>query len=424
MNIIWRVAVLVGFLCLGSGCDDGGSGGSARNLSKRHFTFDESSAGLPDAGKWRETIDIYDLNGDGNLDILAPSPRLPLEEAARAPHVWYGDGKGVWTKERIDVPADMSCSYGAICGGDFNGDGIPDIALAMHNLGLSVLVGDGKGSYTDLSEGLISEKQFTSRALVCADFNKDGVTDLASVPELSPRRGRGLPVDGCLWICSRSKETWRCHPVGQKKTQGYGGLIADKLAVGDVNGDGYMDIGVASLNHEKDLIVWLGDGKGGFASFNKGLTEKVHYQSVAFADVNKDGRDDLIASVTGLGTKGIRAIKVFLSQDQGFTEMSEGLPDKAVFFAVEACDLNGDGTVEIIGGTAEGGLRLFSQNGSEWEEVEVSGLPQKGLQRIYGIYCKDLNMDGYRDIVVNYALGGNNNDGGIRVFLGVLEKEK
>lgn len=137
------------------------------------------------------------------------------------------------------------------------------------------------------------------------------------------------------------------------------GLIADKVVTGDVNGDGNVDIGVGSLNHERTEIVWLGDGKGGFTPFNKGLIQKVHYPSVDFADLNGDGRDDLIASVTGFGREGIRAIKAFLSEKQGFSEMSDGLPDQTVFFAVKACDLDGDGSMEIVGGTAAGGYGYF-----------------------------------------------------------------
>ena len=419
---IYRLAALFIIVTLVSGCNFN-SPKSPKKEGTKVLTFTDSSNGLPATGKWRETIDIYDLNGDGHLDILAPPPRLPSKEADRRPHVWYGNGKGEWSEGHLSLPPGSRYAYGGICAGDFDADKIPDMALAMHSLGLKALKGDGRDGYVELSGELPTVKEFTSRALVSADFNNDGIPDIASVSELSPRRRGVFSLDGCIWVCLRSEEGWKCNPVGQEEVKGKGGLIADKIATGDANGDGNMDIGVASLNHEKSHIVWFGDGKGGFTSFDKGLTSKVHYQSVAFADLNNDGKDDLIASVTGFGREGIRAIKAFLSEKEGFREMSGGLPEKEVFFSVKACDLDGDGTVEIVGGTAEGGVKIFSRKEDQWYEVKVSGLPEKGLQRIYDVYCRDLNRDGYKDIVVNYSLGGSNNDGGIRVFLGVPDKD-
>jgi len=93
------------------------------------------------------------------------------------------------------------------------------------------------------------------------------------------------------------------------------------------------------------------------------------------------------------------------------------------FFALCASDLDGDGSVEIVGGTAEGGLKIFTLENDRWHEVKVSGLPQKGLARIYNIYVVDLNRDGREDIVVNYAMGGQTDNGGIRAFLNLPHKD-
>jgi hypothetical protein len=179
--------------------------------------------------------------------------------------------------------------------------------------------------------------------------------------------------------------------------------------------------------------VWIGDGKGGFSPFNKGLPqEKIYFSvaledlnkdgrddlvSVALEDLNKDGRDDLVANVSGFGRKGFFGLKAFLSKPVGFEDISEGLPVKEAYTAVDACDLDGDGTAEIIGGTAEGGLKIFAQKGNKWVEVNAAGLPREGMKKIYGVYCIDFNGDGYKDIAVNYA--SKHELGGIRVFFNV-----
>ena len=377
------------------------------------FDFVDSSNGLPLSGQWRHGIDFYDINKDGYIDILAPPPRQ-ASKGYEKPLVWYGNGGKEWRESQLDVPSEIGYNYGSITVSDFDGDMIPDIALAMHGKGLKVFKGKGQGRYIDFSDGLPSDKEFRSRALVRADFNNDGISDIAAVSEA--KFGKDFPPPSGAWVCCRPDNTWRCSPIGDEKD--VLGLFADQLTVGDINGDGNKDIAVASLVHVRNLIVWLGDGKGGFKPFNEGLPQEKHYLAVALCDINNDGRDDLVACVSGIGSKAFIGLKAFLSRPGGFKEMSEGLPSEEIFTSVRACDLNNDGRVELIGATGQGYLKIFSQQGSGWVEASASGLPEEGLSRIYNVYCIDLNGDGYKDIAVNYALG-QNNSGGIRVFLNV-----
>ncbi len=384
-----------------------------RQVSDRNgLDFVESSAGLPNSGKWRHGICFYDMNRDGNLDILAPPPRLG-PESDRKPFVWLGNGKGEWSSLALDVPGNIPYDYGDIAAADFNGDGIPDMALAIHTVGLRGLRGAGKGKFSDFSIGLPSD--FSSRALVAADFNNDGIVDIAAVSEGNFGKMKPAPRKG-ITVCLGSSTGWKCRPVGEK-IEMMNTLYADRIITGDVNGDGNADLGIASLQHMADYIVWLGDGKGDFAPFNHGLPTELHYPSVAFGDFDGDGRDDLIASMTGFGKDGIEALKVFLSREDSFKEMSKGLPEHGVFKAVSAGDLNGDSVPEIVGGTSQGRVKVFSLKDGVWKEITTSGLPDIPLDRIYNTYCVDVNHDGVKDIIFNYA--SRNGAGGIRVFLTV-----
>ncbi len=413
----WSNALLIIILMALFGCDSS-TPGSDNKKGSDELAFVNWSDGLPLTGKWRQGVAFFDINGDGHMDILAPPPRLAPKEYDR-PVVWYGNGKGKWSQSLLDVPPDIDYDYGSIAVADYDGDGTVDIALGMHTQGLKVLKGKGKGKYVDFSDGMPTKGEFASRALLAADFTNDGISDIVAVSE--GKFGPDMAFANGARVCYWSKKGWRCDPVGDAKV--VKGLFADQLATGDVNGDGNRDIAVGSLDHTKELIVWINDGRGGFIPFNKGLPQAVHYRSVALADINKDGRDDLIVSVTGFGKEGVRGIKAFLSGSDAFKEISEGLPDKEVFFTVGASDIDGDGSVEILGGTAEGGLKIFGRKDDRWQEVRVSGIPLNGLRRIYNAYLVDMNRDGHKDIVVNYSLGGTTNDGGIRVFLNVPHKD-
>lgn len=426
-NLLKLLIAVVALMLLG--CDSGGMKSEHKDkvplgeVSVDEVAFVDSSRGLPSSGQWRHGITFFDLNGDGHMDILAPPPRKAAEPDKR-PVVWYGNGKGNWLESRPDVPLNVHYDYGSIAVLDFNSDGIADIALGMHTQPLCILKGIGDGTYTNLSDGLPSRAEFISRALVSDDFNNDGIPDIAAVSEApfyNPRDTEKAKPKG-IWTCRFSDKRWRCAPIA--KEGGGSPLFADQMVTGDVNGDGNRDIAVASLVSDNHQIVWVGDGKGGFALFNKGLAQgSIFYTSVGLGDLNGDGRDDLAASVAGIGPKGFVGLKAFLSQSDGFNEVSEGLPEKQMFTAVAVADLDNDRNAEIVAATGEGGIKIFSLKGNRWREIGVSGLPEKGLMEIYNVYCVDLNGDGHKDIAVNYA-SEPHNIGGIRVFLNVPAKKK
>jgi hypothetical protein len=405
---------LVGLIFFGlTACDDHASRPHSKTGAET-LDFVESSTGLPTKGQWRHGLAFYDMNQDGHMDILAPAPRKASEKD-RHPFIWLGNGKGEWALSQPQIPSTIPYDYGGIAAGDFNGDGIPDMALAIHVESLTGLKGEGNAKYVLFSEGLPKLEEFASRALVADDFNNDGIADFAAISEgrfgkktMGARKGAR--------ICLGSNDEWQCHVVGdEERTKG---LFADKIISGDVNGDGNADIGIGSLQHKLDLIVWLGDGKGGFKPFNQGLMTERHYRSIAFADVNRDGRDDLIASITGFGKDGTMMLRAYLSGQNGFSDFSLGLPEKEAYLAVAAGDLNGDGIPEIAGVTAAGGLKVFGLKDEKWHLLATPELPEEGLYRIWDAYCVDLNADGLDDIVVNYGTE-KNNAGAIRVFLSV-----
>jgi len=417
-NAIFLVVSIFSMIALGCNRGDG------RVAEKRGclpFAFTEASQGLPSSGLWRQRLAFYDMNGDGHLDILAPPPRYTGPHYT-GPVVWYGNGKGEWRESLPDVPDDTEYGYGGITASDFDGDGIPDIALAIHAAGLKALKGTGNGKYADLSDGLPRPGDFVSRALVTADFIGASKPCIVAVSE--GKFGSASPEPRGILVCSRGEEGWRCEAASENKSL-MSGLFADEIAAGDVNGDGRADLAVGSLAEEKNLIVWVNEGDGRFAPFNEGLPQEKIYLSVALEDLNGDGRDDLVANISGFGKEAYVGLKAFLSRESGFEDISEGLPVKEPYTVVAAGDMNNDGTVDIIGGTVAGGVKIFYQKDSRWEAADVIGLPTEGMRLIYGIYCVDLNGDGYRDIALNYASSQDDEAGGIRVFLnGAGEKKQ
>src|SRR5437899_1875352 len=87
--------------------------------------------------EWRFEPLLVDLNGDGNLDLVATA-RL----ASPSLHIWLGDGKGGFNPI---TPTWTDIGYGALATGDINGDGFPDIVVASHFGGVQALLSNGRG---------------------------------------------------------------------------------------------------------------------------------------------------------------------------------------------------------------------------------------------------------------------------------------
>jgi hypothetical protein len=138
-----------------------------------------ASTGLPSSGLWRASFIVRDFNGDGIPDIIAPPSRLGDAKL----HIWIGDGKGGFSALPVQYVEDgqpnpaFSLDYGAVAVGDIDGDGNLDIVAASHGAGLVSLFGDGKGTFRVVRSGL-PKRDYSAQAIALADADGDGKLDI------------------------------------------------------------------------------------------------------------------------------------------------------------------------------------------------------------------------------------------------------
>ena len=169
--------------------------------------------------------------------------------------------------------------------GDFNGDGIDDLAAAnLSGNNVTVLLGNGAGSFTSASGSPFAVGQ-NPEALVVGDFNRDGIADLATA-DFSSNDVTVLIGNG-----SGGFNAGTVFPAG---------MNANSIAVGDYNGDGIQDLAVANYG-ANNVTVLLGNGSGGFAATAASpfaVGSKPVF--IATADFNGDGVED-IATANNVG---------------------------------------------------------------------------------------------------------------------------
>ena len=182
-----------------------------------------------------------------------------------------------------------------------------------------------------------------------------------------------------------------------------------KLALGDVNGDGYLDIAAAGkfLPKPYALDVWLYDGKGGWIHSKSGLPQSGCGGSCVFADVNKDKKLDLVFAPHG------GAVVIFLGDGAGNWKKKEGAVDKlmtppkpkggqVLVGGFEDCavgDINNDGNLDIIHfGYMMPGCGIYFGDGKGNCKLQPrNGAPDTtGADRCLLV---DLNNDGALDIL-------------------------
>lgn len=269
---------------------------------------------------------VADFNGDGKPDIL-----LTYDLGPSALTVLLGNGDGTFTPAP-DSPIYTNYGGAPIVSADFNGDGIPDLAVAGGYY-LVVLLGKGDGTFTQLptSSSIPEDAQFSS--MVTGDFNKDGKQDLAVIDDsgISIYLGNG---DGTF-----NKGATISSPSG--------GTIAN-LTTADFNGDGKLDLAASvSGNPDDSLAIYLGNGDGTFTPAGGSPIPTISAVDVTnVGDFNGDGIPDIYA----YGMTSAQDFTILLGKGDGTfnTVPSANLPQLPCCSNATLADFNNDGITDVI----------------------------------------------------------------------------
>ena len=189
----------------------------------------------------------------------------------------YGDG--AFNQAPIPEAGYLTTTYMPAVG-DFNGDGKLDLAVTPSGiLGslnyVTILLGNGDGTFTAANNATYSTGKFP-QAIVVADLNGDGKLDLAI----------GNYGDSTLTILLGNGDGTFTPAPGSPVTSGKAPYA---IAVGDLDGDGKLDLAVANMDNTLSILLGNGDGTFKQASGSP-FPAGDGPSSIAVGDFNGSGR--------------------------------------------------------------------------------------------------------------------------------------
>jgi hypothetical protein len=340
---------------------------------------------------------VADLNGDGNLDVAVtgqtslPNAAFQFLNAPGTILIFSGNGDGTF-QPAVQYNPSGQVDW-ALAAGDFNGDGLTDLAFVSNRQSTPTQVGLMFGTPSGTFQSPASYAVGPIPGMpVLADLNGDGVLDMVVANagfngNLSVLIGNG---DGTF------------QPAVTYQTA-FGALT---VVVADFNGDGKPDIAVGN-GTASNILVFPGNGDGTFQAPVASFSVIGGATFMAAGDFNKDGKLDLAV----LGSVGVQ---IALGNGDGTFHGNLSLP--GVFGAsgpLAVADLNGDGNPDVVFTASNStGAAASLQPGTvlvmlgRGDGTFATVVPYPIGKMATGVAIGDLNGDGKADLVVaDYGSG-------------------
>ena len=354
-----------------------------------------SAKGGSESSQWPTTggACMMDISGSGHMDLVL------MQNGPHAIRVLRANGNGTFADFDADAAGLKASGQAVACAvGDYDGDGLNDLAIALEDRVLLFKnLGNGKFQDVTAAAGLSAKNHPTGITFI--DYDHDGDLDLfLTGGSLTAAVGGQSNV---LWRNNGDKTfTEWTEPTGL----GDSGKTEAAILT-DFNNDRAVDIAVAGDGSAPVIYINPREGKYPQQPLYKDATLGTT-TGIAVLDYNKDSWMDF--AITQDGPPGLtlwRNVEGPNHIGRRFERVDLPLHDATRGWGVTAIDIDNDGWVDLaaIVETKSGPqLRMFRNRGDgTFEDVSKAlGLDQLKLQSPRGLIAADVDGEGAPDLIV------------------------
>jgi len=363
LRLVWAVTAVLAWMGVWVWAADQPAAPAAAptRMEFRHHYIDRELPGR----FWGQTA-LADVDRDGDLDFITGQQRADI--------FWYEyHDAGRWTRHILGSESPSEVGGIAL---DVDGDGWVDFAAG------GAWYRNPRTPRTASFEKHVFDNVPAVHDIVSADINRDGKPDIITMSDQNNVRWYRIPED--------PKGPWERHDVGPSVHAG--------LSVGDIDGDGDIDILRSNVwfeNAEGDGSRWIEHPTalcGGPSGWQANASRS------AVCDINRDGRNDVVladAEITG-------AKIVWLENLDGRGrswkkhELPHGDTDpRGAYHSLSVADFDGDGDLDIFSCEMEWVSGARQPRWFIWENVDGKG--EKFVERV----ILDAGLGGHEAVVAD-----------------------
>ncbi|MFY8001473.1 MAG: FG-GAP-like repeat-containing protein, partial [Candidatus Kapaibacteriota bacterium] len=327
-----------------------------------------------------EKISVSLTSGVQNLSSISAAPHVVQFTAAAA-----GTGIGTFPSQFSGSPYGTGTQPTGAAFGRFNADAFLDLVVTNEgSSNLTIFFGDGAGGFTPNATFATGGSQ--PRFSVTGDVDNDGDVDIMV---------QNVGTNNVSIFINNGLGVFAPTPLSPFTV----GAAPQQAALGDVNGDGFLDI-IAANQGAGTVTVLLNNGLGTnyTASPSSPFTVGAQPYGVAVGDVDNDGDIDIVTSNQSGG-----AMTVLLNNGSGTYTPKAGSPFASgvpTSIRVTLGDIDGDNDLDAALFSNAGFIAVLLNDGSGGFGTAAPGSPIGYFSnQLYGGTFGDVDADGDLDLV-------------------------